>query len=368
MFLTGALVVQLTDEFLFGAAQLGIAVASFRFSSLIALPFLGVLADRIGAVRSLRISAITAAAASAGIAFGARSYVTLVAWLMLAGCSQAIGQPAANRLVSRRVAPERMGIAFGVKQSANPAASMLAGLSVPVLALTLGWRSAYAMTCALALLLVVAVGRRDRPPAGRAAVPSQPKPRLNRRVLVLYLFAFGLAMAVASAVPTFFVAAAVDAGSSGAFAGTFLAVASAGAIATRLISGWACDRMASGHLRLFAVGLATGSIGLAMLASGHPVVMAAGALIALVSTWGFNGVFWYAVIREHPAAPGAVTGAILPGGNIGGITGPIAIGFLVSGASFRVAWIVVAVFALLASYAMLRGSRRLSELMLPATA
>jgi MFS family permease len=364
MFLTGALVVQLTDDLAFGAAQLGIAVASFRFSSLVALPFFGVLADRIGAVLSLRIAALTSAVASAGIAFATDSYAVLVAWLMVAGCSQAIGQPAANRLVSQRVAPDRMGIAFGVKQAANPAATMLAGLSVPALALTLGWRWAYGLTCVLALLLVLAVGRRGRRPSGVAETNEKQKARMNRRVLVVFLASFGLAMAVAGAVPTFFVAAVVEAGGSGGFAGTFLAIASGGAVVTRLISGWACDQMASGHLRLFSAGLTLGSIGLVLLASGSPPLMAFGALIAMIGTWGFNGVFWYAIIREHPRAPGAVTGALLPGGNIGGIIGPVAIGFMVTLASYQVAWIVVAAFALVASYAMFRGADRIPDLML----
>lgn len=49
------------------------------------------------------------------------------------------------------MATGRRGFAFGVKQSAVPLTAMLAGLAVPVFAVTVGWRWAFGAAAALGL-------------------------------------------------------------------------------------------------------------------------------------------------------------------------------------------------------------------------
>ena len=48
----------------------------------------------------------------------------------------------------------RRGAAFGIKQAAAPLATLLAGLAIPVFALTLGWRAAFLAACLLFPLVV----------------------------------------------------------------------------------------------------------------------------------------------------------------------------------------------------------------------
>src|SRR5690606_36123762 len=99
VFLPGAWGVQLTEEPEFGAVCLGAAIATHRLASTPAAMVGGRLADRLGASRTLRLSAITAGASCLGIATTARSFLTLAVWLALAGCSLALSDPAANRLL-----------------------------------------------------------------------------------------------------------------------------------------------------------------------------------------------------------------------------------------------------------------------------
>lgn len=360
MFLTGGLAVQMAEDLVFGSVGLGLAVGSFRLAAGIGSPFLGKVADRIGAIWSLRIAVIVSSLASAAVATLATSWTTLVACLMLAGSAMAIGQPAANRLISSSVAPERMGLAFGFKQSANPSASMLAGFSVPVIALTFGWRWAFWIAVVLGLVVLLLIPRRrlSRDAATRKRDASSGD--FDRRTIALFFTAFALAMAVGTSVPTFYVAATVRAGTAEGLAGFFLAAASIGAILVRLLSGALCDRMASGHLRLFMAGLMSGVVGFVLLATQQPVPMAIGAVIALGGTWGFNGVFWYALIRAFPESPGHVTGVLLPGGQLGGVVGPVLLGFIVGLTSFTVAWLVTAGLSAVAAYAMMLGARRLA--------
>lgn len=363
MFLVGGLAVQISGDLLFGVAGIGIAVAGYRIMAAVTSPFLGAVADRIGTTWSLRTAVVLATIANMGIASGARSLPLLVVFLGIAGCSYAIGQPAGTRLISMGVMPERRGIAFGIKQAANPTASALAGISVPAIALTLGWRWAFWIGAALAFLMLIGIGR-DRDDEGTRAGRKGERAAggFDGRTIALFFTAFLLSMAVGTTVPTYYVASAVAAGSGPGIAGTLLASASIGAIVTRIASGALCDRMKEGHLLLFVAGLAAGVAGFVMLATGDPLLMGIGAVVALSGTWGFNGVFWYAVTKAFPGAPGQVTGALLPGGQLGGALGPLMMGFMIQFTSFRIAWLFTAALAVLGSYVMLLGARRINRL------
>lgn len=360
VFLTGALSVEIMRDLAFGSAGLGLAVGAHRFAGAIMSPYLGRWADRLGATRSIRLTALIAMAASLGIATTATRWAILVAWMTVGGCAQALGTPAANRLLSNVIRPARLGTAFGIKQSAPPTATMLAGLSVPVIALTIGWRWAYVAAALLGVVVIFAAGR-PPPVDPRRRAESAGSRLADRRMILLLAVAFGLGNATSSTVTTFYVDAAVRAGTSADFAGTMLAVASIATIITRVVSGAVSDRLSTGHLRLCAGLLVVGSIGIAMLATGRPAWMAAGALVGLAGTWGFGGVFWFALVRAYPDAPGQASGAIAPGVLGGSTAGPVVFGFIADSAGFAVAWTFIGVVALVAAGAALVCSRKLAR-------
>lgn len=353
MYLTGAMAVQLTDALGFGTAGLGAAVALSRAAPAVASPYLGRLADVLGATRSIRSAALVAILAGLGVALFARSWLTFVGWLMLGGLAGALAQPAANRLLTVVVDTGRLGVAFGIKQSAPPAASMAAGLSVPAIALTVGWRWAFVASALFAGSIALAARPTAQRTETRRRARNEVRPKLaDRRFLVTLAMAFGLATAFSAATTTFYVDAAVPAGTPLSTAGLFLAAGSLGAICTRVVAGFACDRMRRGHLRLCAVLIASACLGLGLLATGRPTPMAAGVLIALSGGWGFNGVFWYSLLRAYPASPGQVTGAIAPGGLTGGTLGPLGLGVVAERFGFPVMWRATAVLAALAATAI----------------
>lgn len=361
VFLTGAMAVQLTDDLLFGATALGIAIASFHGSAAVTSGYLGRLTDRIGATWSLRISLLLSATAAGGIAATARSWATLVAWLVVAGAGRAISQAASNRLLVDAVPSERRGMAFGFKQSAPPTATTLAGFSVPTLAVTFGWRSGFAVVLAMAVVVLVAIGRQPSRSTPAPARGSKQRPKLGNRAAILTLIvAFFLSTAASSSIPAFYVDAAVRTGATPETAGLLLSAAGIAAILARLGGGFASDRLRSGHIVLCAGMLVAGAFGLGLLAVGGPALMGVGAAVALAGTWGLNGVFWFAMTRAYPDQPGAITGAIMPGGLVGGVVGPILFGAAVDAGSYPAAWTIAAGFAVLAAGAMLLGARRLA--------
>lgn len=345
MFMVGALGVQITEELGFGAFGLGAAVLVQRTVTMPSVYFGGRLTDSLGASRALRLAGILTAVGCLGIALFANNWLTLVMWLVLSGGGLALSDPAANRLLVRSVPPERLSNAFGFKQSAPPTATMLAGASVPLVALTIGWRWAFAFAAILCLVLVVAVGRLPARHTPRGQ--DQPRPRLrNRRAIGMMALGLGLGTAASSTVSTFYVTTAVEAGTPVNTAGVLLAVASIVTIMTRIGTGLIADRFAGGPMRLYATGQLVGTVGLILLASGNPTLMGFGAVVGLAGTWGLHGVFWFAVVRSQPDTPGAITGAVAPGALAGGALGPLLFGALAS-AGNTVPWLVTAVFSLL---------------------
>lgn len=351
VFLVGAMAVQIREELVFGSAGLGIAVGAFRGAGALMSVPLGSRVDRWGPMVSLRRSTMLALIVSLGIAFTARSLPVLAAWMALGGVAVVMAQPAANALIMRAVDVRRRATAFGIKQSAPPLSGMLAGIAVPVIALTFGWRWAFGLVAlfALVLLLVLRSGQRGRVPrATRVDTPVLG----DRRLLVLLMFAFALADVTNNTATTFYVDSAVRAGTTPALAGTVLAIASLGAVLTRLASGVLADRMVDGHLRFCGALLTVGAVGLALLATGRPALMAPGAVLAFCGTWGFNGVFWFAAVSAYSHAPGRVTGVIGPAGNLGSAVMPVLFGALADRSGFRTVWILAFITAIGATFAM----------------
>lgn len=354
-----AMVVQIGGELDFGAVGLGAAVAIYWAANAFASVPLGRLADRVGAVWSLRLTVLVACACSAGIA-AAQAWWQLAVFLVLGGVAHALGHPGANRLLVNTVRPGALGFAFGLKGAAAPAASSLAGLAVPVVALTVGWRWAFAACALIALAMVVPVGRRP-PPAVRTTAPTQEGELRHPGLVFAIAVTFGLGTAASMSASVFYVDAAVSGGASVRNAGLALAAGSLLAIIARLVTGAICDRMASGHMTFCAVMQAGGVVGMAMLVTGNQTLMAVGVSIALVGTWGINAIFWYALLRHYADVPGRITGAVQPGGALGGVIGPFGFGLVAEHAGYRTAWVIAGVGTLVAASATALVARALKR-------
>lgn len=361
--LTGALAVPITTELAFGTAGLGAAIASIRATAALASVPVGRLADRIGATSSLRLAAGAAILSAVGIAVFASNWTLLTAGLVVSGLAVAIGHPGANRLLSVTVPPQRHGVAFGIKQAAPPTASLLAGVSVPVIALTVGWRWAFVLAAAIAAGMILAIGRRPAP-AQRPAAPTPEdrttrQPRRPRAGMVWLGLGFGLGTASAVVVPAFFVDAAVRAGGAVDNAGLVLAIASAATILVRVAMGFVADRIRTGHFRLCGGLLAIGTVGLVLLSTGSPALMGIGVVIGASTLWGFNGVFWFAVVRIGGRFPATITGVMSPGGHLGGSLGPLVFGVLAAAVGYPSTWLVWTVLGVIAAASMFIAAQTL---------
>lgn len=355
-FLTGGLAVQVRGELDFGAAALGLAVAAFFVTSSLASAVMGRVVERIGSHRGMRLAAIGSAASLLGVALFARSWTGLVACLVLGGLANAVSHPAANLLLAREVPAGRQGLSFGIKQAAIPVATLLAGLAVPTIAVTLGWRWAFAGGAALALAVAFLV------PAAASAGVARPREGTRKgdaRTVPLFLLALGIGLGSTAATPlgAFLVESSVAAGLRVETAGLMLAAGSAASIAVRVLFGRLADGMSGGRLLLVAGMLATGVAGFAMLATGEVALILPGALLAFAAGWGWPGLFNFAIVKTSPGAPAAATGITQTGASGGAAVGPLVFGLVAEAASYDVAWLVCGAFALGALAAIVAGRR-----------
>jgi len=352
-FLTGGLAVQIRGELGFGEGALGFAVAVFFGTSALASVVSGRVVERVGSSLGMRLAATVSAASLLAVSLLANSWWWLVACLVIGGLGNSISHPATHLLLAREVPQGRQGLAFGVKQAAIPAATLLAGLAVPFVATTIGWRWAFVGGAVLTLCVALLV------PKGREACISRVKEAragdISLAPLVVLALGIGLGSAAANPLGAFAVESAVAAGVEVGAAGLLLALGSAVGIGVRVLFGHLADRLSSGRLRLVAGMLGVGTVGFVLLASGVVPLLAIGVVLAFAAGWGWPGLFNFAIVKSNPRAPAAATGITQTGASSGAAAGPLVFGLLVEETSYSTAWLCSGTVALVAAAAILLG-------------
>ena len=179
-FLIGAVTVQVRNEFGVSAATYGWAMGTYFLAATFASILGGRLVQRVGPRRQLIGCLITTMAAQGLIAAIGESFGVIVALLAVCGVVNAANQTAVNLALTRARLP-RLGLAIALKQSGMPTAAMISGATVPLLALTLGWRSAFVLGVGIAGAALVLVLRVIEP--GGVETLRTARPVSTRRAL-----------------------------------------------------------------------------------------------------------------------------------------------------------------------------------------
>ena len=340
IFLTGALAVQLRDDIDLSVNLLGLVYASyFTAAALFSAP-LSRVSDRIGPEWALRIGTTVYIASFLGLATLASSPVILSALIALAGLGTALTRTASSVLVARNVNPRRHGLAFGLKHSSIPIGTLLAGLSVPAIALTVGWHWAYAAAALLSFVVLLAIPK----PSGRVDRKSESgRADMSLRLLIFSAVGFGLGSSAAASLGAYTVSTAVASGMSEGSAGILVAVGSVVGLASRILVGGWSDRRRGSQLDLVNWMLIAGGVGFLMLGVVNKWVMLVAVPVAFATGWAWLGSYNLAMVRLNPVAPGAAVGVTQTGAFVGAIVGPAGLGFLAEEYSFTVIWITAAI-------------------------
>jgi predicted MFS family arabinose efflux permease len=364
LFVFGVLAADLIAEFGVARWQVGALVTASSVAGALLSPFLGGVADRIGA-RSTVVGTLTVATLVLLFVASAPTFVLLVAAAVLTGVAQAASNPGTNKLISLHVEPGRRGVITGLKQSGVQFGTFLGGLLLPVLAAAWGWRGAVlAFTAAPSLALLLALLALPRDPhvdaAGSPAISAGRRmPPIIRR-LAVYGFLMGAGgTTIFTYLPLY---AQEELGLSQTAAGTTIALAGLVGIIARI--GW--SRVA--EIRFGSVPVLSALGGLAALAAvvllaappvGAPLLWV-GAVVTGASASAWNAVGMLAVIQELPASlAGRGSGTV----NFGFLAG-LGIGAPVFGWSvdrlgtYRPGWAVVTLLFVGATAVMVAGGRR----------
>lgn len=359
VFLLGALAVMVRRDLEFSEFRLGLAVAAFSGVSALTSVMGGRLSERIGAVRAMSVGAVGSAVTLLGIAVFARSWAVLVAFLALGGIAGAIAQPGTNLAVARAISEARQGFAYGIKQASVPLATITSGLAVPTVALTVGWRWAFAAGALGALLFAIVTPRPSGRPAPRAKSRRSTGDTATKPLVILAV-AVAFAAAAANSLSAFYVESAVANGLSPGVAGLWLVAGGLAGVAARMTWGWLADRRSGHHLPVVASLMVGGAAGFALLGFfPGALALGVGTVLAFAAGWGWPGLFNFAVVRHNRGAPAAATGITQTGVYVGALTGPPTFGFLVENASYGVAWGAAAGALVVAGALVIVGRRSL---------
>jgi MFS family permease len=341
--LVGALAPQIREVIPFSPAQLGVGVTVYFLGSGLFSVLAGRFAERAGAAWGLRIAILLAAASMAGLA-AATSWSQVLWLLAVGGIANGAAQPPGSALLITGIRMGRQGLAFGLKQASIPLAALLAGLAVPGIALTVGWRWAFVAGAAVSLVAL-------------AIVPAEPGgvERTRARMVslrgsygALAALAAGAALGAAAVTPltAFVTSSGLLRGLSPAAAGFVLAAGSVVGIVSRVAAGWTGDRSGPHRaLTLIGIMLVAGAAGMGLMGMQSASLYVLGVLLAFGAGWSWQGLFGFAVAARWPRAPAAATGVAMTGIYLGAAAGPFLFGVITEAATDRHAWLVMAVLA-----------------------
>ncbi len=379
VFLIGSLSVRIRADLGYGETVAGLVLAAFFGASAVVSSRLGRWVDRVGPRRALSVALAAGAFVQLAIATVAGRAEVLALLAAVAGVANATAQLGANVFIARCLPVHRQGIGFAVKQSAMPGASLLAGLALPSIATTLGWRWVFVAGAALsgAALLAVRVRlegallpsmRRSRRPVRPTSVgdpvdsivatpeaAEAAERTVPTSVLLPLAVAAALATGAAITLGGFFVESAIDAGLAIGTAGLAFAAGSVISIVARLGVGAVADRRQGNLLGVVAAMIALGALTSVWFTWRSPSVQLIGVPLAFGAGWAWPGLFNLSVIRAAPGSPGRATGITQTGTYVGGAFGPILFGAVAEGAGYASAWWVAAGLGLAAAAAVLVG-------------
>lgn len=368
VWLVGALSVFMAEDFRFTEVQLGYVVAIYFGVAAVGAWTAGRVTERIGSRLAIMVASGVSAIALLGLGFIADSWIQVAFFAAVAGLGSALAMPATNLALVRGMPLNRMGISFGVKQAAVPFSTFLAGISVPLLALTVGWRYAFFV----ALAFAVSVGGMS----GYWLMPDRPSPQRDRstdqapqvpssaipRSLGLMAVAACFAVLGATAANAFLVPTLVSRGIQPAVAGVLLSVGGMTSMLMRVGMGAYTDVRMGDSLRRLAGLYLAGSLGAAlMIFSGTRLpVIVIGVALVYGAGWGWNGLFHYALVRTYAARPAFATGVAQIGIRLGGVVGPLMFGVVMAYAHERIAWGIVATSLAAAGITVSAAGRRIT--------
>lgn len=301
------------------AKLIGVFVGLIYLAAMAASLVSGFFISRFG---SIRVSQCSVVACACGMALVCGPWWSFVFAPVLIGLGYGPITPASSELLARTAPRRRLALTFSIKQTGVPIGAALAGALMPLLALSVGWRLAFAVVAVIGLAIAIAAQTTRKAldaPSGRATdfsiralVAPLKLVMSNRRLIELAFTGFSYAATQVCLMSFLVIYLTESLGRTLVAAGIALTVANVGGIVGRILWGTVADRWIAPRTMLAILGFIAGGCSLATAAfsSDSPswLVLSVCALFG-GSAIGWNGVQLAEVARNAPEGQvGAMTG------------------------------------------------------------
>jgi len=352
--LVGVLAVEIQAGLGIGDAALGLCVTAFWACTGLTAAAGGRLIDRAGWRRAALAGLAVCLLSQLGVATSG-SAAALLAWLVVAGAGYGVVAPASNLVVVREIPARLRGTALGAKQSATPVVALLAGLAVPLVALTVGWR--WAFLPAVLITVAAAAASLPRRSAGSHApsyvqkpAEARPEPEpargagrapMRRTTLGRVSLVAGLGTLAIGSLTTFAVSTLTRSGLDVSTAGLVIAGTSVASLVVRLGAGRLADRRGSDGFVPAALMISACALGTLAMATGDTALTVAGTVVAFCGAWGWPALLLMGVLAQYPDRPGVAGARFQLGTALGAAAGPLLFAAVSDAAGTGAGWLTV---------------------------
>lgn len=323
----GPLAPLLQAEFGLAKVEVGLLSSVVFLGAAALLLVAGSLTDRFG-VRTVMSLGLAVTGVSMLAMSRVESYPQAVVAMLGAGLGGGLVWPAVSKAVVDWFSARSRGTVMGIKQAGMPLGGILAGSSLPALALVLGWRAAMLV---VALLILAAAGlvatmyrdarRPELPRGGKVGMLASLRQVCRERRLWVVSFIAVMYVSVQMALITYLalyleevvlVPLIVDGGTRIVLAGGYLALCQAGGVFGRVFWGVISDRVFAGR-RMVVIAMigaiaAPASLTLAFFGSTCPPwLLACTVFVFGLTAVGWNGLY-HVVAAETAGRQYAATG------------------------------------------------------------
>ena len=309
----------------------------------------------------IRVTQLCLLACAVGIALTATGSL----WLaglggLIVGLGYGPMTPASSHMLVRVTDTRSRPFVFSLKQTSVPIGGVLAGVAIPILVASVGWRGAALAVASTSVLLMIglqalrpgldreATGERPGLRAGFRGAVAAIRANANLRTLGLTSFVYSaMQLCLGAYLVTYLVE---DAGLSLLAAGFVLSIAQGAGIAGRLLWGALAERIVSARRLLAGLGflmaasaVATGAIDASW---PSPLVFLIAVLFG-ASAVGWNGLYLAEIVRvTSPEESARATGAVLFFTFSGMMVGPAVFAGLAAMSGYALAFAAIALVVL----------------------
>ena len=317
----------LREEFGLGLVGASLLVSLFQLAGMLLGLFGGMLADRFGPRRVMRIGLVAAAAGCAGGAL-APGIGTLLASRAIESAGFILTVLPGPALIARGVAPARLKAAMGLWGTYMPAGMALGLVLSPPVFEAAGWRAAWWAIAAASIAMAALLGRAVAPDAaGHAAVGARalvldtlrsPRPWVLAAAFGCYA---GQWIGVFSFLPTLY----VESGVALAVAGGLTAAGVAVNVLGNLAAGALLHRGTARATLIAAASVAMAAGAWLCFGSGAPFPLRYAGVLLFSTVGGMIPATLFATTAAyapHPRAVSTTTGLMQQGSTLGQFVAP----------------------------------------------